>query len=187
MSTETLSWAWSIGLISFAFGIGVGFLVAYLLGPGTTKTRQLQKELDALKEENTAYREQVSQHFQRSAELFKGMTEQYRSVYHHLAQGAQTLCGDAVSSPALDLPSTERLERAPTSADNAETADETAEQHDTADEQPQENASVDKPRSAPVSDDESSDDALGEAPHIPDALRESTGSKPRTDQKQHGQ
>ena len=41
------------------------------------------------------YRDQVTHHFMRTSELVQEMTQSYRSVYEHLASGAQQLCGEA--------------------------------------------------------------------------------------------
>lgn len=45
-----------------------------------------------LKTELSDYKENVAEHFQTTASLLHDMTEQYRSVYEHMAAGAQTLC-----------------------------------------------------------------------------------------------
>jgi len=45
-----------------------------------------------LKTEISEYKESVSDHFQTTAGLLHDMTEQYRSVYEHMAAGAQQLC-----------------------------------------------------------------------------------------------
>lgn len=45
-----------------------------------------------LKTELGEYKENVTEHFQTTASLLHEMTEQYRSVYEHMAAGAQNLC-----------------------------------------------------------------------------------------------
>ncbi|MDA0824237.1 MAG: DUF1043 family protein [Proteobacteria bacterium] len=45
-----------------------------------------------LKSELSEYKENVAAHFQTTASLLHDMTEQYRSVYEHMASGAQNLC-----------------------------------------------------------------------------------------------
>ena len=45
-----------------------------------------------LKTELSDYKENVAEHFQTMASLLHDMTEQYRSVYEHIASGAQALC-----------------------------------------------------------------------------------------------
>ncbi len=107
MLATDASWTWGLGVIVFAFGLGVGFLISYLLTPRASRTRELEEELEQVREEHREYRDQVNAHFQKTGELFEGMTEQYRSIYHHLAGGAQNLCEGAA---ALGMDPTRRLE-----------------------------------------------------------------------------
>ena len=50
------------------------------------------KTAEQLKAELVSYKENVTEHFQTTANLLHDMTEQYRSVYEHMAAGAQRLC-----------------------------------------------------------------------------------------------
>jgi uncharacterized membrane-anchored protein YhcB (DUF1043 family) len=68
-----------------AFG-GYAFAQARARRAGGGKTAaQLKVELGD-------YKENVTEHFQTTANLLHDMTEQYRSIYEHMAAGAQTLC-----------------------------------------------------------------------------------------------
>ena len=58
------------------------------------RTHQLQIELNELTSDFRDYRDQVTHHFMRTSELVQEMTHSYRSVYEHLASGAQHLCSD---------------------------------------------------------------------------------------------
>ena len=49
------------------------------------------KSAQELKTELEDYKADVSEHFQTTATLFHEMTDQYRSVYEHMAAGAQQL------------------------------------------------------------------------------------------------
>lgn len=81
-----------------AFGGLVGYLVA-----GDRMRRAAGGRTPAeLREELETYREDVTSHFQETAELLDGMTAQYRAVYTHMAQGAQTLCDAEGSGPRLE-------------------------------------------------------------------------------------
>jgi uncharacterized membrane-anchored protein YhcB (DUF1043 family) len=103
------SWAWAIGLISFAFGMACGVGIAYLTSAVTRRTRELQDTCDSLQQELDAYRDQVGQHFRKTADLVQKMTDSYRDVYEHLATGSQSLCREPVSTPSLDIPDRKAL------------------------------------------------------------------------------
>ncbi|HUT42605.1 MAG TPA: DUF1043 family protein [Gammaproteobacteria bacterium] len=85
---------WAIGILSFLIGIALGWIITYTLVVRHGRTHQLQLELDHLKDNFRDYRDQVTHHFMRTSELVQEMTQSYRSVYEHLASGAQHLCGD---------------------------------------------------------------------------------------------
>jgi len=85
---------WAIGILSFLIGIALGWIITYTLVVRHGRTHQLQLELEQLKENFRDYRDQVTHHFMRTSELVQEMTQSYRSVYEHLASGAQHLCGD---------------------------------------------------------------------------------------------
>jgi len=91
---------WIIGILGVLIGIGLGSIFTYLLTARGNRSRHLQVELDQLKMNFQDYRDQVTHHFMRTSELVQEMTQSYRSVYEHLASGAQQLCGEA-NNPAL--------------------------------------------------------------------------------------
>ncbi len=84
---------WVTGSLLFLIGTGLGSIVTYLFMSRGNSRRHLQLELDRLKENFQEYRDQVTRHFMRTSELVQEMTHSYRSVYEHLASGAQQLCG----------------------------------------------------------------------------------------------
>ena len=59
------------------------------------------KSVKELAEEKEAYQEQVVEHFKTTAELFNEMTDKYRDVYRHMAEGAQNLASTESAGPAL--------------------------------------------------------------------------------------
>ena len=86
-------------LVGLVGGIGLGYLVFYALHGRKTEGRsaaQVQEELDL-------YREQVQEHFTQTSDLFQSVTTQYRELYDHLSQGAQTLCDPIPATPELEL------------------------------------------------------------------------------------
>ena len=85
---------WIIGMLSFLLGTVIGCILTYSIIGRNNRTRQLQVELNELTEDFRIYRDQVTHHFMRTSELVQEMTQSYRSVYEHLASGAQHLCGD---------------------------------------------------------------------------------------------
>ena len=53
-----------------------------------------EQERDENRDRLTRYQAQVVSHFGQTTDLLKEMTLQYRSIYQHLAEGAETLCPD---------------------------------------------------------------------------------------------
>ena len=145
-----VSWAWSIGLITFAFGLACGVGIGYLVLGGKQRARELQDRLDGLQQEFDNYRDQVGQHFLTTSTLVQKMTDSYREVYEHLAAGSQALCQNPISTPRLDIPEHPTLESRPEKQDVAsETQDSFSEAQ------------------ANGIDDADSDNYLGDAPRVP--------------------
>jgi len=145
-----LSWAWAIGLITFACGIACGIGIAYLMPGSRQRTQELQEKLQSLQQEFDSYHDQVGQHFQQTSELVQKMTESYRDVYEHLAIGSQVLCQTPVNTPRLDIPEHPTLEaRAQTQAADEKTT-----------------GAFPDPQTDAL-DDQESDAFLGDAPRVP--------------------
>ena len=85
---------WVIGMLSFLLGTVIGCILTYTIVARNNRTHQLQVELNELTGDFRDYRDQVTNHFMRTSELVQEMTQSYRSVYEHLASGAQHLCGE---------------------------------------------------------------------------------------------
>ncbi len=100
MSIEMMLMA-AIGLL---IGIGIGFFVGRSsMAKEAEQKAEIESELWQTKREVEEYRHQVNNHFERTAELiggltdsYKEMTQRYKAVYEHLAQGAQTLASREV-------------------------------------------------------------------------------------------
>ena len=105
-----------------------------------------------LKTELGEYKENVTEHFQTTAKLLHEMTEQYRSVYEHMASGAQELCDPELGRsqieslragllPALDphvanendAPTSEGMDIDSATADAAPSVEPEADEHSSAD------------------------------------------------------
>lgn len=151
----SLSWAWGIGLISFAFGLAFGIVGAYLTTGNRQRIEELESRLASTQQKFDSYREQVSQHFLKTSDLVQKMTSSYRDVYEHLASGSQALCEEPVATPQLDIPQQPVLGSESSSDQDKRAEPETAENEFT-------DAETD-----PLKTSED-DVCLGDAPNIPD-------------------
>ena len=92
---------WLIGIGFLAVGIAIGYFVAGRVNNNPTKIGELEQQLQDLQRSQSRYRDEVSEHFSTTAELVQQMTDSYRDVYQHLANGAQDLCSGEVASKLL--------------------------------------------------------------------------------------
>ena len=98
---------WLTGIVCLAVGLVAGLLIAKRIsGSNPAKVSELEARVQELQRHHAQYRENVSEHFNTTAELVQHMTESYRDVYQHLAGGAQDLCTGDVASKLL--PATEQ-------------------------------------------------------------------------------
>lgn len=89
------------GAVVFFAGLALGVGLAYLFVPGRKRQRQLLEELQREREAHSDYRHGVAEHFETTAELVNNLTQSYKAVYRHLAEGAHSLCADELVNPAL--------------------------------------------------------------------------------------
>lgn len=83
-------------VVAAAIGGGIGAWLMWLMH----RSQSGGKSIADLRQEQADYQRDVEQHFERTAELFKDMSENYRNLYQHLASGAQKLCqGEPVIQP----------------------------------------------------------------------------------------
>jgi len=109
------NWEIVLYLAPFAALIA-GFALGRLTAQGAVQARRLQAELEgalkdgeraraelaASREEQAAYRGQVSDHMVGTVDRLRDLALQYRAVYDHLAEGAQDLCPErfaAIQNP----------------------------------------------------------------------------------------
>ncbi len=122
---STVGW-----LLLVAVGIALGFSVARLWPGSAARVTALEKERNEAREDLQNYRQEVGQHFERTAELFDKVTTDYRDLYEHLARSERQLGairGESASS-SLAQPEQRRLGGNPAaSAAAAESADTAAE------------------------------------------------------------
>lgn len=167
-----MAWNWGISIITFAFGLGFGFLIAYLTIKHSGRVKELEEELDKAHSEHDQYRGKVSQHFEKTAELFEDMTERYRAVYKHMASSAQDLCEERPPALQLEIVDRGRLTKssgvsAVKPAPVAVAAEDDAEM-----ELEQKNPTA--PNTVRRANNDS-DDYMGDAPHVPELTDEVSG------------
>lgn len=97
---------WEYALIGLVVGVIIG---AVGMRFGNRKLRQqqtLQHELESSKAELEEYREELTGHFARSAELLDNMADDYRQLYQHMAKSSNSLLPNR---PGDDNPFRHRL------------------------------------------------------------------------------
>jgi len=90
---------WIIVVGGFAIGIIGGYFLGHSANDNTGLGKEVEAELQGVQEELNLYRQEVTHHFSRTAELFNAMTSDYRSLYQHLADGAQKFCAADAQLP----------------------------------------------------------------------------------------
>ena len=100
MNVIVISLAVGIGCLLAGFGAGF-WLSQNRAGKEAAKAEDVQKKFDD-------YRQNVTEHFGRTAEQFQAIGQQYRELYEHMASGAETFCdrkpdGSLAFEPAAQL------------------------------------------------------------------------------------
>jgi len=92
-------------------GLLLGMLIGQRSSKDSQRYREVERKLDQVMQEKKAYEDQVVEHFGDTARLLNTLTESYKNVHTHLADGAAALCQDTgpVALSALN-----------TAADNSE-------------------------------------------------------------------
>lgn len=91
-------------VLAFALGAVVGALVMYLLRHRFNDTQALRRRLGEIQSELDSYRTQVDEHFERTSDLFQEVTQKYRDLHDHLAQGATGLTRGTKRLTSVELP-----------------------------------------------------------------------------------
>lgn len=99
---------WIITLVALGIGALIGFLLGRA-GGNSNREQELVEELDDARAELESYKRKVSTHFEETADLVNGLSEQYRKVYHHLATSAESLCLGLPVSAALQQQEMQQL------------------------------------------------------------------------------
>ncbi len=159
-----MAWNWGVSVITFAFGLGFGVALAYFLLPRGSRIQELEQELETSKASLNEYRGKVSQHFQKTAELFDDMTDRYRAVYQHMATSAQALCEDQPPALQLDIVDHRRL----ASGDSTDEATKNPPSADADQDTEMDLESRDEVKETKAGNLDSDDEYLGDAPRVPE-------------------
>ena len=88
---------WLIGICCFLGGAGVGAVLFKIFRSDEVRIDALEQQLHSLTNEHENYKNNVHAHFSSSAQLLNRLTESYKDVYVHMADGARSLCPDYIS------------------------------------------------------------------------------------------
>lgn len=88
----TLEFMLAVGVAIGLLGLLIGWMAGRRTAGSTQKQRELTVKLDQVMQDKKAYEDDVVEHFTETARLLNGLTESYREVHNHLAQGATGLC-----------------------------------------------------------------------------------------------
>ena len=90
-----------------------------------------REELEEARAGHERWRESVSDHFVKTADLVGEMTRSYAAVYDHLASGAQRFAGEAFASRAVDFGPSPAALHAPAAEAGLMESDDTSDAADT--------------------------------------------------------
>ena len=89
---------WLGSILGFVIGALIGAALYKLFLSDTKKIQELESQLKTLQQTYDDYQHNVHEHFDTSADLFHKLTENYRDIYKHLANSAEKLCPESISS-----------------------------------------------------------------------------------------
>jgi uncharacterized membrane-anchored protein YhcB (DUF1043 family) len=101
MSVYSFSAVVFTGLICLLAGAGIGAFILYML---RTKLfgRDVEQRLHEAESSLQGYQRDVAEHFAQTSQLVNNLTNSYREVHEHLANGALKLATPAISRQILD-------------------------------------------------------------------------------------
>ena len=86
---------WTLIILTFIVGCGVGALVYHLLHTNTGENSDIKQRMNQKEMELARLNENVSEHFARTDELLAGMEKNYQNLVSHLQSGADSFCDDS--------------------------------------------------------------------------------------------
>jgi uncharacterized membrane-anchored protein YhcB (DUF1043 family) len=79
--------------------------------PENRRRQELEKQLQSANASLKDYQQEVSEHYVKTAKLVEDLTDSYRNVHNHLAEGAATLLSTRGAAPLMKtIPSREQIE-----------------------------------------------------------------------------
>lgn len=130
---------WLISIAALVVGAVIGFLMGRS-GGGAQRQAELAEKLESTQKELDSYKEEVTEHFEKTAALVNNLTNSYKDVHEHLATGAQGLCQPGSIDLAIEPSLTPKLENeAEETSDEEKPATET-DQAESSSEQPKDYA-----------------------------------------------
>ncbi|MEJ2763926.1 Z-ring associated protein ZapG [Photobacterium sp. MCCC 1A19761] len=111
--------AWIYALLIFAAGAIVGGFAARLGNKSLQQQKELKKDLDKSKYELEQFRQELVDHFARSAELLDNIAKDYSKLYEHMAKTSTELMPNL---PEQDNPFARRISTLTPVVDSGETA-----------------------------------------------------------------
>jgi uncharacterized membrane-anchored protein YhcB (DUF1043 family) len=88
-SLETLMLS---GAALLLLGLALGAAMGRRTSSSEQKYRDVERKLDQVLQDKKLYEDEVVEHFTQTAQLLNKLTDSYRDVHNHLAQGAANLC-----------------------------------------------------------------------------------------------
>ena len=80
------------GMALVALGLFIGWSIGRKTSASDQKYREVERKLDQMLQDKKVYEDEVVEHFSQTATLLNNLTDSYREVHNHLAQGASALC-----------------------------------------------------------------------------------------------
>ncbi len=100
-----------VGIVALLVGTGIGVFVTKMFAPDNRKRQELEKQLHTANASLKNYQQEVSEHYVKTAKLVEDLTDSYRNVHNHLAEGAATLLTTRGAAPLMKtIPSREQIE-----------------------------------------------------------------------------
>jgi uncharacterized membrane-anchored protein YhcB (DUF1043 family) len=93
-----LAMIWLISIGCLFGGAAIGALLYKTFMSDEVRIEILEQQLQTLNDEHENYKSNVHSHFSDSAQLLNKLTDSYKSVYVHMAEGARALCPEYISS-----------------------------------------------------------------------------------------
>lgn len=97
---------WTIAISLFFIGILVGYMISRFTNKTENQHKTLQKELEQSKHELEQYRQELVDHFSRSAELLDNMSKDHSKMCEYMAKTSSELMPNL---PKQDNPFSHRM------------------------------------------------------------------------------